>query len=143
MKLLDVNVLLYAVNSRSAHHERVKPWLDAVLSGEETIALPWIVILGFLRISTNPRAFATPLTPAQAFGIVDGWLALPNVVPLDAGEGHWPAMRRLLNDTGTAGNLTTDAHLAAMAIERDAELCSTDADFGRFTALRWTNPAAQ
>jgi predicted nucleic acid-binding protein len=46
----------------------------------------------------------------------------------------------LLERLGTAGNLTADAHLAALAIEYQAELHSTDADFSRFSGLRWRNP---
>jgi toxin-antitoxin system PIN domain toxin len=142
MKLIDLNLLLYAVNSDSAHHTRAKVWLEAVLSADEPVALPWVVLFGFLRISTNPRILSRPLPPSRAMGIVDGWLALPVVLPLAPRRDHWRLVRELLTGTGTAGNLTTDAHLAALAIENGCELCSADADFQRFPHLRWVNPLA-
>jgi toxin-antitoxin system PIN domain toxin len=140
MKLIDLNLLLYAVNSDSPHHARARNWLEAVLSADEPVALPWIVLLGFLRISTNPRILSRALPPARAMEILDGWLALPVVLPLTPRRDHWRLVRELLTATGTAGNLTTDAHLAALAIENGCELCSTDSDFQRFPHLRWVNP---
>jgi len=142
MKLVDLNLLLYAVNRDSAPHARAKAWVEEILSGEETIALPWVVILGFLRIATNARILPGALTPEQAMAVVDSWFARPQVVTLDPAEEHWSALRGVLAETGTAGNLTSDAHLATLAIEHDAELCSSDGDFARFPGLRWTNPLA-
>lgn len=140
MKIVDLNVLLYAVNRDSAHHRAARRWLERALSGDETIAFPWAVVLGFLRVATSARVFPAPLAPEQAIAVADGWLARPNVVRLDPGDRHWDILRELLANAGTAGNLTTDAHLAALALERGATLCSTDADFGRFPGLRWENP---
>lgn len=140
MKLLDLNLLIYAVNEDSPNHARARRWLEDQLSGEEAIALPWTVILGFLRVTTNPRVLEHPLTPAQAFRIVDAWLGRPVVVALNPGTEHWRILRDLLAEAGTAGNLTSDAHLAALAIENGCSLCSTDSDFARFQHLRWTNP---
>jgi len=142
MKLIDLNLLLYAVNSDSVLHRQAKTWLEEVLSGDEPIAIPWVVLLGFLRIATNSHIFPNPLEVTQALGIVDGWLAQPNVQLLSPKMRHWLILRSLLIETGTAGNLTTDAHLAALAIENGAELCSTDRDFFRFSRLKWTNPIA-
>jgi hypothetical protein len=142
MKLVDLNLLLYAVNRDSARHQRAKAWLERVLGGEESIALPWVVLLGFLRLATSPHIFTRPISVDQAMAVVDGWLDQPPVVALNPGEEHWRIMRDLLGDAGSAGNLTTDAHLAALAIENGAELCSTDGDFARFAQLRWINPIA-
>jgi hypothetical protein len=143
MKLIDLNVLLYAVNSDSHLHRPAKVWLEDVLSGDEPIAIPWVVLLGFLRLSTTPHIFPIPLPVGQALEIVEGWLDQPNVCLLFPKTGHWPILRSLLEEAGTAGNLTTDAHLAALAIENGAELCSTDSDFSRFPRLLWSNPLAQ
>ncbi len=142
MKLIDLNLLLYAVNTDSAFHRQAKAWLEEVLSGDEPITIPWVAVLGFLRIATNSHIFPNPLEVTQALGIVDGWLSQPNVQLLSPKMEHWPILRSLLSETGTAGNLTTDAHLAALAIENGAELCSTDNDFSRFPRLNWTNPLA-
>jgi uncharacterized protein len=140
VRLIDLNLLLYAVNRDTVHHRRAKAWLERALSGERSVALPWVVVLGFLRVTTHPRVFARPLAPEAALSVVDGWLGRPNVVGLQAGDEHWRVLRSLLDQAGTAGNLTTDAHLAALAIEHDCELCSTDTDFARFPDLRWVNP---
>jgi len=140
VKLLDLNLLICAVNRDSAPHRAARVWLEDVLSGAETVALPWAVILGFLRLTTNPRFVSRPLTPEQALGVVAGWLARPAVVALNPTDEHWPILRELLGASGSAGNLTTDAHLAALALEHGAELCSADGDFARFARLRWVNP---
>lgn len=140
MLVLDLNLLLYAVNRDAPLHTKARTWLEKTLNGDRTVALPWVVILGFLRLSTHPRVFRAPLTPENALRVADGWLACRNVRVLEAGREHWRILTRLLKETGTAGNLTTDAHLAALAIENGAELHSTDADFGRFRQLAWINP---
>jgi len=140
VKILDVNLLLYAVNSDSPRHDAARVWLEKALNGEETIGLPWAVILGFLRIATNSRAFASALKAPAALETVDEWLALENVRLVREKDDHWETLRALIASAGTAGNLTTDAHLAALAISHDAVLCSSDLDFGRFKGLRWENP---
>lgn len=140
MKLVDLNLLLYAVNRRSHSHAAAKGWLDRTLSGDEIVALSWSVILGFLRIATSPRVFAHPLSPSRALETIETWRSMPCVRILAPGEAHWEILRRLIDDAGTAGNLTSDAHLAALAIEHHAVLASADADFARFSGLRWENP---
>jgi len=140
VKVVDLNLLLYAVNRDSVHHTRAKAWLERTLSADEPVALPWAVVLGFIRIATSERILPRSLTVEQALRAVDSWIAQPVVVLLVPGMEHWRVLRALLAEAGTAGNLTTDAHLAALAIESGAELCSSDSDFARFPGLRWTNP---
>lgn len=142
MKVVDLNLLLYAVNRDAVQHTRARQWLDSLFSGDEPVALPWIVLLGFLRISTSPRVFNRPLTGEQAIAIVDAWLDQPGAIALSPGEAHWSILRGLLSESSGLGAATTDAHLAAMAIEHGAELCSADGDFRRFAGLRWRNPIA-
>lgn len=140
MKIVDLNVLLYAVNSDAAPHARVLEWWEATINGEATIGLPWVVLLGFLRLTTHPRVFARPLAPEAAQARVDAWLSVPNVRIVAERDGHWQLLKALLRLSGTAGNLTTDAHLAALAMTHDAVLVSCDADFNRFKGLRLENP---
>ena len=104
------------------------------------MAIPWVVALAFLRLTTNRRFFPHPLTPASACGYLDEWLALPNVSLISPGPGHWSILRNLLAQSGTAGNLTTDAHIAALALESRATFYSADNDFKRFPGLRHINP---
>ena len=140
MKVLDLNVLLYAINRDSPRHAEAGAWLEAVMSGEETVGIPWVVVLGFIRIATNRRIFPRPMSTDDARLVVDGWFARDAVVALNPGDEHWRILSDLLAGTGSGGNLTTDSHLAALAIEHGAELCSTDADFARFPHLQWVNP---
>jgi toxin-antitoxin system PIN domain toxin len=142
VKIVDLNVLLYAVNSDAAHHEIVRTYWEKVASADEEIGFAWNVLLGFLRLSTNAAVFPRPLDPETAFGKIDDWLSLPSARVVTESEEHWAILRGLLADAGTAGNLTTDAHLAALAISRGAVLVSCDNDFARFADLRLENPLA-
>ena len=142
MIVADVNLLIYAVNKDSVSHAKSKAWLETVLAGPETIGLPWSVLLAFLRLTTRAGIFRTPLAPASAFDIIEAWLSLPNVVAVEPTAKHFSILRDLLSTAGVAGNLTSDAHLAAIAIEHGAELYSSDNDFARFPRLRWRNPLA-
>ena len=141
MIVVDLNVLLYVVNQDSPRHEAVRSWWETALAAAEPVGLPWIVVLGFLRLSTSAALFPKPLTPAQAIERLEAWFAHPRIRLLGETEEHWRILRELLVEAGTAGNLTTDAHLAALAISHGARLASCDADFGRFARLRWQNPA--
>jgi toxin-antitoxin system PIN domain toxin len=140
VKLPDANVLLYAVHTRSPHHERMRGWLEVALSGTETVGFAWVALIAFVRIATNPRVFTSPLAPTEAFEYVDEWLKRPVATVVHPGPRHGALLRELLEPIGTAGNLTTDAHLAALAIEHAGTLYSADTDFARFARLRWTNP---
>ena len=143
MKLPDVNLLLYAVNEGSPAHDRAKSWLEQALSGTEEVGFTWLVLLGFVRIATNPVLLERPLSSSEAMDYVEEWLDSPVATVPHPTERHATHLRDLLEplDT-TAGNLTSDAHLAALAIEHGAELCSHDTDFIRFKGLRWTDPLA-
>ena len=142
MILPDVNLLVHAYNADSPRHERARSWWESTLNGTEPVGLPWAVLLGFLRLTTNRQIVAVPLAPVAACGHVRAWLAQPYASVLHPGDGHAELLFGLLERVGAASNLTTDAHLAALAIEHQADLYSTDADFGRFPGLRWTNPLA-
>ena len=142
MKLVDANLLLYATDERSARHSSARAWLEARLSGDEPVAFAWAVLLAFLRLATNPRVFVNPLSAEQAFDVIQTWLAQPCATVVHPGDRHAILVRQLLRSLGTAGNLVTDAHLAALAIEHGAELSSCDTDFGRFSGLRWNDPIA-
>lgn len=142
MTLPDLNLLIYSVDRGSAWHEQAREWWQTLLSSGEPVALSWSVLLGFVRLSTRAQVFTAPLTADQALDLVDGWLSRPAVRIVHPGARHAAVLRDLLRPLGTAGNLTTDAHLAALAIEHGAQLCSADTDFARFSGLRWMNPLA-
>lgn len=140
MIIVDVNLLIYAVNADAPFHAKARSWLEAVISGAETVGLPWTVLLAFLRLTTRRGLFEKPLSVETAFAVVDEWLQQPAVIVVEPTARHLRTLRELLVPLGTGGNLTADAHLAALAIEHGAQLCSTDNDFSRFAGVRWRNP---
>lgn len=140
MILVDANLLLYAYDSAAPEHRKARAWLEDVLAKPEPVLFPWQSIHAFLRISTNPRAWKSPLTIEEARAIVDEWLSLPNVVTPSPGERHWDILRELAADSQCRGPLVADAVLAALAMEHGAELCTNDRDFSRFPRLRVVNP---
>jgi hypothetical protein len=140
VRLVDLNVLLYAVNRDAPHHDKLRRWWEHSLVQEEPVGLAWVVVLGFLRLATNARVFAKPLSADQATRMVDRWLDQENVRIISETDDQWRILKELLSETGTAGNLTTDAHLASLAIAHGAVLVSCDSDFARFPRLRWQNP---
>jgi toxin-antitoxin system PIN domain toxin len=140
MILVDVNLLIYAVNEDSPLHRSAKRWLEGAISGNETVALSWNVLLAFLRLTTRAGLFRNPMSIETALDLVDSWLDQPSVTVLHPGPRHSRVLRDLLLPIGTGGNLTSDAHLAALAIEHGAELCTFDKDFARFPGLKWRVP---
>lgn len=140
MIFVDANLLIYAVNLNAPHHERARGWLEETLSGTASVGLPWICLLAFLRVTTRPGILARPLQVHEAIGFIQSWLDQPFVTPIAPGDGHWPILRNLLKETGTSGNLTSDAHVAALAIERSASVYSADHDFKRFPGVNHVNP---
>ncbi len=143
MKLVDLNILLYVINEHAPPHERVRSWWESALANDEAIGLSWTVLLGFLRLSTNDRIFPSPLRVEEATAQVEDWLSHPIIHIVRETKEHWHQLKGLLAETGTAGNLTTDAHLAALAISYGATLVSCDTDFARFPHLRWENPLSK
>jgi toxin-antitoxin system PIN domain toxin len=142
MIIPDINLLLYAYDSNAIAHVRARGWWEALLSGEETVGLLHVVIFGFIRISTNPRAFQHPIAVAEAAGHVRQWLARPMVEVLESGPADVEPVLRSVERLGVAGNLVTDAQIAVAALTYDATVHSTDADFSRFPEIRVVNPLA-
>lgn len=143
MTLVDANILLYAEDSLSEHHEAARTWWDERLSGSEPVCLCWPVLTAFIRISTNPRLHQRPLTLNEATERVQSWLDQPCVRILHSSEQHWPIFQEMLRAGNATGNLVSDARLAALAIEHNCQLCSTDLDFARFPGLKWANPVTR
>jgi toxin-antitoxin system PIN domain toxin len=142
VRIIDANLLLYATDEKAPRHAAARSWLEERLSGDETVAFAWAVLLAFLRLSTSARIFEHPLSPDRAFDVIHRWLAQPCATVVHPGDRHATLVHQLLGPLGTAGNLVIDAHLAALAIEHGAELNSCDTDFARFSGLRWIDPLA-
>jgi toxin-antitoxin system PIN domain toxin len=136
----DVNILIHAYDTTFASHEIAKAWWRDTLRISRPVGIPWVTSIGFIRLVTNRSVFKQPMTVNEAVSIVRSWLRQPRVQILIPGEGHGDILFGLLEELGTGGNLTSDAHLAALAIEYQAEIASADNDFARFPGLRWFNP---
>ena len=140
MILIDANVLLYAYDPSSPHHQDARVWFENAISKPGNIGLAWMTLLAFVRISTSSRPLEHPLSATEALAIVSGWLQHPSVTVLNPGERHWEILRDLMTKGQAHGPLIMDAHLAALAIEHGATLATTDRDFTRFPGLRILNP---
>ena len=138
----DVNLLIHAYNSESPVHDPAREWWEGLLNGTRPVGLAWAAVLGFIRITTHRQILSRPLPVGVACDHARQWLARPYVSILQPSERHGEILFGLLEALGSGANLTTDAHLAALAIDHQAELHSTDADFQRFSGLRWLNPVA-
>jgi hypothetical protein len=138
--LPDINLLVFAHNAAAPLHAAAREWWEDLITREQPVGLPWAVAFGFLRLVTHPSVLTTPLDPAAALDRVETWLNQPCVQPLEPGPRHLAIVRTLFAATTVAGRLTTDTHLAALAIEHQCELHSNDNDFERFPGLRWRNP---
>lgn len=140
MIVVDANVLLYAYNPASRHHESCRVWLEDSINGTEPVGLPWQTILAFLRISTSSRVFERPLDCTEAVRIVDEWLACPTVTVVEPSQDYWRVLKEQLREAQISGPLVSDAALAGLALEHGAAVCTTDRDFQRFRGLRLLDP---
>ena len=140
MRLVDANVLLYAVDADAEHHVAARTWLDTSLGGADTVGLSWIVLLAFLRIATKIGLYPNPLPVHDALAQIGDWTNAPGARIVQPTSGHYRVLSGLLEQVGAGGNLVNDAHLAAMAIEHRANIVSYDSDFGRFVGVRWERP---
>ena len=140
MNLVDANVLLYAVNEAEPRHEQARGWLDHSLGGSDTVGFAWVVLLAFLRLSTKAGLYPRPLSVGTAIGTVRAWVGDGPGIVVEPTPRHLDVLAGLLRSTGAGGNLTSDAHLAALALEHDATVVTYDSDFHRFAGVRWTEP---
>ncbi len=139
----DINLLVYAYNELAPFHSNAKKWWEDLLSKDTLVGIPWAVSLGFIRLMTHRQVLEEPLAVETCCDIVQEWYERPNVQPLEPGSRHLLIFRNFLLEIGVGGNLVTDAHVAALAVEHSCELHSNDSDFSRFPGLRWLNPLAK
>ena len=136
----DLNLLVYAYNDGAPHHDSARRWWEDLVNGTERVGVPWVVATGFVRLMTHPKVLTSPATPTQVVDYVRGWFRFPHVAPVNPGAEHLDLFRRNLAAAGVGANLVTDSHIAAVAMEYQAEVHSNDTDFSRFPGLRWRNP---
>lgn len=141
MIIPDTNLLVYAYNSETPQHSDARRWWEDINDGTEIVGLPWVVSIGFIRLMTNPRIVSSPLSLSDAVGLVREWLDYEHIIPLNPGPGHITLLHQILQSAGRGGNLVTDAHIAAFAIEHQAEIHTYNvSDFSRFPGVRFSNP---
>jgi uncharacterized protein len=140
MIIPDLNLLLYAYFEHYPQHAAAKRWWESVVNGKDMVGIVPPVAFGFVRLSTNRKVYAPPVSVEEALRTVESWFLRANVHWLVAGPENLEIAFRLLRSEGAAGDLTTDAQIAAFALEHRALLCSNDVDFARFEGLRWSNP---
>ena len=141
MIFLDANLLIYSVNSDAPLYQQAKEWVETTLAGQRgPVALSWFTLVAFVRIITNPKIMTAPRSLDEALNQVNSWLLLPAVTLISPGPNHARHFETICRASNAKGNLVTDAHLAALAIEHDSELASCDTDFAKFPGLRWINP---
>jgi toxin-antitoxin system PIN domain toxin len=136
----DINLLVYTYNSDAPYHDEARKWWEALLSGHATVGIPWAVVLGFVRIMTSRAVLIDPMEPVEAIAHVQTWFDCSQTQVIVPGPRHLGILSDIMAQSRASGRLTTDAHLAALAIELQAELHSNDTDFSRFPGLRWRNP---
>jgi hypothetical protein len=138
--IVDANVLLYARNADDPRHPKARAWLEGALNGTTRVGLPWWTLAAFVRISTNARAFPSPLSPDEAVSQIEEWLDAPRAWLAEPTGQYWHVLAALVRDHDVRGPLGTDAQLAALAIDHGVAVVSTDADFARFRSVEWIDP---
>ena len=136
----DLNLLVYTYNDGAPYHEPARLWWEGLVNGAERVGVPWVVTTGFVRLMTHPSVLAQPTSSANAVDYVREWFSYAHVMPINPGADHLKHFHQNLGAAGVGANLVTDAHIAAVAMEYQAEVHSNDTDFGRFPGLRWRNP---
>ena len=142
MILVDANILLYAHDRAATQHDAAGRWMEDAVTRREELAFAWVTLLAFLRLTTNPRIYPRAVSMREAVEILDSYLSRSHVFRLDPSVNHWKLLRELCHSAQVTSRLVTDAHLAALAIEHGASICTSDRDFTRFPGLRIINPLA-
>ena len=140
MIIPDINLLVNAHNDGSPYHYPARLWWERLVNGSERVGVPWVVSVGFVRLMTHPRVLVHPVPPAEAVDYIREWFGFPHVMPVNPGANHLAHLQRNLASAGVGANMVTDSHIAAVAMEYQAEVHSNDTDFSRFPGLRWRNP---
>ena len=140
MIIPDINLLIYAHNAADPQHLPAKDWWESTINGRNPVGIPWVVMAGFIRLMTHPRILETPMATSDATQCVRNWLEQDSVIILEPGRRFPMIFFSYLEKLGSAGNLSSDAQIAALAVEKQTEVYSCDVDFARFEGLQWTNP---
>lgn len=143
MKLLDVNLLLYAYDASSPLHDRARSWFESCMNDAEPVGFPLATLVAFVRLATDARIFERPFDAVSACALVDEWLSQPSANLILPSARHWEILSNISVEAQVRGALVPDAHLAACAIENGATLYTHDRDFLRFQRLRVEFPLAK
>ena len=142
MRLIDVNLLLYAENADSPFHTRAKAWWESTLSLGDPVYIAWLTLIAYLRLTTNGKSMPHPWTTDEAADRLDALLSHTSVRIASPGGRHWEIYSRLVRKYKLTGNSLTDAHLVALAIEYNLEVNSADVGFSRYSEIAYKNPVS-
>jgi toxin-antitoxin system PIN domain toxin len=142
MIVVDINVLIYAYNAGAPEHPKARAWIENAFSASDPLFVPWAVVHAFLRLTTKARLLMRPFTIEEAVAIVEEWFSSGAVLLIEPGPRYWSVLRELVTRSNIVGDLVADAHIAALALERNATVCTADRDFQRFPGVRVINPLA-
>jgi uncharacterized protein len=138
---VDVNVLLYASDQNNPHYLPALKFLESRSEDPELFCLAWSTLMSYLRITTHPGIFASPLSPDEALGNIENLLSLPRVRVITEQEGFLALYKKVTASFIVRGNLVPDAHLAVLFLQHDIRILYTaDADFRKFDFLQTRNP---
>ena len=141
MIIPDTNLLVYAYTNEVPQHTAARLWWENLVAGNESVGIPWVVSTGFVRLMTNPRVLTSPLSTSDALGHVREWFQHEHIMPVNPEDDHLMHLHQILQVAGRGGNLVPDAHIAAIAMEHQAEVHTYNTrDFARFPGLKWRNP---
>ena len=140
MRVVDANVLIYAVEAESPFHEASHRWLsDALFSSEITI-IPWVSVLTLVRIATDPRIYDDPWSASDLMREVDWWLRTPSVLKHPPVDPSPALVAEMIEHKHGRGSHVNDAFLAAVAKTNEADVVSFDGDFAHYPGIRWVRP---
>lgn len=135
MLIPDVNILINAYRPDGAQHALCRTWLQTALRGAERLGLIDIALVGFLRIVTNRRAFKTPSKIDEALEFASALYTQSNCTRIGSSEAWWRHLTQLSAALNASGNLLTDLHIAAVAIDHKGTVVTLDKDFKNIPGL--------
>lgn len=145
MLVFDTNILLDAANVDSDFHDASRRQLDACLNDTAPVYLTWSICYEFLKASTHPRVFPSPLNVAGAWCFIETVLDSPGGGVLTATDRH-PALlaQTLAEFPDLRGAVLHDVHTVVLMREHGvSRICTRDADFRRFPFLTVVDPLAE
>jgi toxin-antitoxin system PIN domain toxin len=138
---VDINVLLYASTTSSAHHAQATELLRRCAAGPDLLCLAWPTLMSYLRMVTHPAIVSPPLPVREAEKNIESLVGLAHVRLLSEQAGFWQLYRECTRGMVVRGKLVPDAHLATLLRQHGVrDIYTNDSDFRKFDFLHVRNP---